>query len=134
MVDDQTTKESGPDEYDEVVVTKNTETVDAFSSGVIPLKGEKAYTGECINIMTQVLQTKDSSLLQGLTIQNTYTELRKGSRNTVMVVRSSMAYPQTLKKKTPVARAVATTAVPEPPVETRLPEGRMNPKALTHLN
>ena len=34
-----------------------------------------------------------------------------------------MAYPQLLKKKTPVARAVAATVVPELPVETRLPEG-----------
>ena len=40
-----------------------------------------------------------------------------------MVVRSSTAYPQTLKKKTPVARVVAATAVPGPLVETRLPEG-----------
>ena len=52
MVDDQTTEESGLDEYDEVVVTKNTETVDAFSSCVMPVKVEKAYTGEHINIMT----------------------------------------------------------------------------------
>ena len=55
MVDNQTTGESGPDGYDEVVITKNAETVDAFSSCVIPMKAEKAYTGECINIMTQVL-------------------------------------------------------------------------------
>ena len=39
-----------------------------------------------------------------------------------MVLRNSMAYPQTLKKKTLVARAVATTALPEPPAETRLLE------------
>ena len=122
------------DEYDEVVITKNTETVDAFSSHVIPMKVEKAYKGECINIMTQVLQTKDGSLPQGLTIQNACTKLRKGSKNTVMVVRNSMAYPQTLKKKTLVARAVAAIVVLEPPVETRLLEGGMNLKTLTHLN
>ena len=40
-----------------------------------------------------------------------------------MVVRNSNAYPQTLKKKTLVARAVATTVVPEPLAETWLPEG-----------
>ena len=44
MVDDQTTEETSPDEYDEVVITKHTETVDAFSSHVIPMKAEKAYT------------------------------------------------------------------------------------------
>ena len=110
------------------------ETVDAFSPCVIPMKAEKAYTGECINIMTQALQTEDGSLPQGLTMQNAYTELRKGRKNTLVVVRNSMAYPQTLKKKTLVARAVATTAVPEPLVETRLPEGQMSLKALTHLS
>ena len=92
-------EESGPDEYDKVVITKNMETVDVFSSCVIPLKAEKAYIGEHINIMIQVLQTKDGSLLQSLTMQNAYTKLRRGSKNAVMVVRNSMAYPQTLKKK-----------------------------------
>ena len=110
------------------------ETVDTFSSHVIPMKVEKAYMGEHINIMTQALWTRDGSLLQGLPIQNVYTELRKGSKNTVVVVRNSMAYPQTLKKKTLVARAVATTVVPVLPVETRLPEGEDKPQALTHLN
>ena len=55
MEDDQAMEESGLDGYDEVVITENTETVDAFSSHVIPMKAEKAYTGEHINIMTQSL-------------------------------------------------------------------------------
>ena len=38
------------------------ETKDAFSSHVLPVKLEKAYTGECINIMTQALWTEDGSL------------------------------------------------------------------------
>ena len=46
--------------------------------------------------MIQALLTGDGSLLQGLTIQNTYTELGQGSKNAVMMVRNSMAYPQTL--------------------------------------
>ena len=33
-----------------------------------------------------------------------------------------MAYPQTLRKKTPVARAVTVTPVPEPPAHTNLAE------------
>ena len=37
-------------------------------------------------------------------------------------MRNSTAYPQTLKKKTPVARAVDTMTVPELLVETRLLE------------
>ena len=50
-----------------------------FSFCVIPIKVEKAYTKECINVMIQVLQAKDGSLPQGLTIQNAYTELQKES-------------------------------------------------------
>ena len=84
--------------YDEVVFIRNMETIDAFSSHVIPIKAVKAYTGECINIMTQVLWTEDSSLPQGLTVQNAYTELQKGSKNVVMVVRNIIAYPQMLQK------------------------------------
>ena len=102
--------------------------LDAFSSHVIPVKVEKAYMGEHINVMTQALQTEDSSLLQGLTMQNAYTELRKGSKNSVMVVRNSTAYPQTLEKKTPVVRVVAATALSELPAETRLQEGADEPQ------
>ena len=46
-----------------------------------------------------------------------------------MVVRNSTAYPQTLKKKTLVARAVAAGAVLEPLAETRLPEGENKPQS-----
>ena len=109
--------------YIEVVVTKNMETIDAVSSHVILMRVEKAYTGECINIMTQALQTKDGSLPQGLTIQNAYTELRKGSKNAIVMVRNSTAYPQSLWKKALVARAVAASTVPEPLPETRVQEG-----------
>ena len=93
MVDDQNMGESGLDKYDEVAITNNMETVDAFSSCVIPMRAKKAYMEECINVMTLALQTKDGFLLQGLTVQNAYTELRKGSKNAVMMVRNSMAYP-----------------------------------------
>ena len=128
MEDYQAMEESSPDEYDKVVITKNMETVDAFSSHVIHMKVEKTYMGEHINVIAQALQTEDSSLPQGLTMQNAYTKLRKGSKNAVLVVRNSMAHPQTLKKKTLVARAVAATAVLEPPAETRLLEGADEPQ------
>ena len=48
MVDDQTTEESSLDEYNEVIITKNTETVDAFSSHVIHVKAEKGYMGSAL--------------------------------------------------------------------------------------
>ena len=63
---------------------------------MVPVKAGRAYNGECVNIMVQALQAKDGSLPQDLTIQNTYTELRLGSKKAVVVTRNSMAYPQTL--------------------------------------
>ena len=103
-VGDGIVEELSPDDYDQVVFTQNVENIGAFSSRMVPVKLEKAYTRRHINIMTQALWTGDGTLLQGLIVQNMYTELRQGSKNAVMVVRNSTAYPQTLQKKTPVAR------------------------------
>ena len=89
---------------------------------MVPVKAGKAYTGEGINVMAQALQTEDGSLPQGLTVQNTYTELRQGSKKAGMVVRNSMAYLQTLWKRTPGARAVEVLPVPKPPMEAQLQE------------
>ena len=73
--------------------------------------------------MVQVMQTEDGSLPQGLTVQNTYTELRQGSQKAVVVVRNSTAYSQILQKTTLVTRAVASLPVPEPPKKAQLQEG-----------
>ena len=51
------------------MLTQNVETIEAFSSCIVPVKAEKAYTSRHINIMAQALQTEDDSLLQGLTVQ-----------------------------------------------------------------
>ena len=75
-----------------------------------------------LNVMTQALSTEDGSLPQGLTKQNTYTKLQDGSKNVAMIVRNSMAYPQTLRKKTSVVRAVMATWVPQPPMQTGMKE------------
>ena len=83
--------------------------------------------GEYINVMVQALCTADGSLPQGLTVQNTYTKLRHGSKKVVMVVRNNAAYSQTLRKKTPVARVVAASPVPEPPEEGQSLEGADEP-------
>ena len=53
--DSQTAENSGLSEYNEVVITKNVETIDAFSSHVIPMKMEKAFLRGRINVMTQAL-------------------------------------------------------------------------------
>ena len=59
-------------------------------------KTGKAYLGEHINVMIQALQTGYGTLPPGLTIQNTYTELRKGNKKAVAVVCNNTTYLQTL--------------------------------------
>ena len=59
MVGNETVKDSSSNGYDELVFTKNAETIDAFSSCIISVRMEKVYMGECIN----VLHTRDGSLL-----------------------------------------------------------------------
>ena len=78
--------------------------------------------------MTEALWAEDGSLPQGHTAQNTYMELRQGRKNAVVVVRNSMAYPQTLHKKTPVARAIVANLVPGLPMESQLQEGGDKPQ------
>ena len=97
--------------------TQKVETLEPFSSHVIPMKTMEAHMGECLNVMVQALYDQDGTLPPGLTMQNTYTELRKGSKKAVVVVQNHTAYPQTLWKKMPVARAVPVqllTKTPEP--------------------
>ena len=72
-VGDSIMEEPNPDGYDQVMFTQNVETIEPFSSHVVPVKVGRAYTGEHINIKVQVLWTEDGSLPQGLTVQNTYT-------------------------------------------------------------
>ena len=74
-VGDGTVEESSPDSYDQVMFTQDIQIIEAFSSHIVLVKVGRAYTGEHINIMVQALWTEDGSLLQVLTIQNTYTEL-----------------------------------------------------------
>ena len=98
-----------------LMYTQKAETLEPFSSHVIPMKTARAYLGECLNVMVQALHAQDGTLLPGLTMQNMYTELRKGSKKAVVVVWNNTAYPQTLWKKTPMARVVSVLPVPEPP-------------------
>ena len=98
-VGDDIMEEPNPYGYDQVMFTQNMETIEPFSSCVVLVKVGRAYTGECINIMVQALQTKDGSLPQDLTVQNTCTELRQGSKKAVLVVRNSTAYSQTSRRK-----------------------------------
>ena len=98
-VGDGTAEECSTDDHNQVMFTQNVETIEAFSSCIVPVKVEKAFTGGRINVMAQALWTEDGSLPWGLAMQNTYTELQQGSKKAVMVVRNVTAYLQTLWKK-----------------------------------
>ena len=63
-----------------VMHTQKVETLEPFSSHVIPMKMTEAHLGEHLNVMVQALYIQDGTLLPGLTMQNMYTELRKGSK------------------------------------------------------
>ena len=102
------TKVLAPMEYDEIVTTKDGETIDAFSSRIIHERMKTAFTGMRLNVMTQALHADDRPLPQGLTLQNTCTEMCSSSKSIAIIVRTSMAYPQTLRRKVLVARVVAT--------------------------
>ena len=56
------TGESDPSEYDKVVTTKDTETIDIFSSCITHVRTGTAYTGVGLNVMTQALHIEDGSL------------------------------------------------------------------------
>ena len=101
--------------------TQKVETLEPFSSHVIPIKMIEAYVGDHLNIMVQALYIQDGTLLPGLTVQNTYTKLRKGSKKVVVVVQNHTAYPQTLQKKMPVVRVIPVQLLSETPKPGSLP-------------
>ena len=109
-----TTKVLDPVEYNEIVTTKDSEAIDAFSSRIIHTRVKTAFTGVRLNVMTQALCVDEGPLPQGLTIQNTYTEMGSGSKSLTIIVRNSMAYPQTLRRKVPMTQLVATNQGLEP--------------------
>ena len=104
-----------------LMYTQNVETLEPFSSHVIPMKTMEAYLGEHLNVMVQALHVQDGTLPPGITVQNMYTELRKGSKKAVVVVWNNTAYPQTLQKNTPVARTIAVQPLPKMPEPGSLP-------------
>ena len=77
-------------------------------------------TGEGIKVVTQASCAEDRSLPKDLTVQNLSTILHSGCKNVIVVVKNSTAYPQTLRKKTPVMRATAVTLILELQVQKSL--------------
>ena len=103
------------DQDSPIMYTQKVETLEPFSSYVIPMKTIEVYLGEHLNVMVQALYAKDGILPPGLTMQNMYTELRKGSEKAVVVVWNHTAYPQTLQKKTPVQGQCPYNQYQKPP-------------------
>ena len=95
--------------------TQKVETLEPFSSHVIPMKMVEAYMGEHLNMMVQALHAQDGTLPPGLNMQNTYTELRKGSKKAVVVVWNNTTYPQTLWKKDPSGKGNGHTTSTQNP-------------------
>ena len=118
MEDDKvTTKVMDPAEYDEVVNTKDSETINAFSSRIIHTQTKTMFTGVRLNVMTHALHAEEGSLPQGLLVHNAYTKMQNGSKNVTITVRNSTVYPQTLKKKILMASVVAANQVLEPKMQ-----------------
>ena len=99
------------DQDSPLMYTQKGEMLEPFSSHVITMRMMEVYLGEHLNIMVQASHAQDGTLPPGIT----YTKLRKGSKKAVVVVWNNTAYPQTLWKKTPVARAMAMQPVPDIP-------------------
>ena len=84
------------DKDNPLMYTQKAEILEPFSSHVIPIQTVKAYLGEHINVMVQALHAQDGTFSPGITMHNTYAELRKGSKKAVVVVQNNTTYPQTL--------------------------------------
>ena len=54
-VGDAQEEKFGMNNDDLLMYTQKTETLEPFSSHIIPVKTGKAYLGECINVMVQAL-------------------------------------------------------------------------------
>ena len=107
------TKVLDPTGCNEIVITKDSKMIDTFLSKIIHVRMKTAFTSVRLNIMTQALHAEEGSLPQGLMIQNAYTEMHNGSKSITILVRNGTAYPQTLKKKIPIARVVTANHGPE---------------------
>ena len=100
-----TTKVLDHTEYDEVVTTKSSEMIDAFSSKILHAPTKTAFTSVKLNVMSHALCADERPFTHGLMTQNAYA---------TVTVRNSIKYSQTLKKKIPV---VAAIWVPKPQMQ-----------------
>ena len=88
-----------PVEYDEIITTKDSETIVTFSSRIIHASAKPAFIGIRFNVMTQALHADERLFPQCLTIQNAYMEMCSSSKSINIIVRNSMVYPQTFEEE-----------------------------------
>ena len=103
-----------PTDLDELVLLKNKATISAFKSIILHCCTRRTMMlGYKLHIMTQAPYPEDwANLTNGVYIVKTYTELRDGSRNVLVVLRNLMGKPVHLPARRPVARVVAASAIP----------------------
>ena len=129
-----------PTDLDELVLLKNKATIPAFESIILHCRTRKTMMmGYKLHVMTQATYPEDrTNLPNGVYVVKTYTELRDGSRNVLVVLRNLMGKPVHLAAGRPVARVVAVNAIldatPSPEFLRKLDELEPNwnpPKRLT---
>ena len=103
-----------PTDLDELVLLKNKATILAFESIILHCRTRRTMMmGYKLHVMTQASYLEDwANLLKGVYVVKTYMELHDGSRSVSVVLRNLMGKPVHLPARRPVARVVATNAIP----------------------
>ena len=104
-----------PTDLDELILLKNKTTISSFESIILHCCTHcTMMMGYKLHIMTQATYLEDrANLPNGVYVVKTYTELHDGSHNVLVVLRNLMGKPVHLPARRPVARVVATSAIPD---------------------
>ena len=104
-----------PTDLDELILLKNKTTILAFESTILHCRTRRMMMmGYKLHVMTQATYPEDRANLPiGVYVVKTYTELHDGSRNVSVVLCNLMGKPVHLPAGRPVARVVATNAIPD---------------------
>ena len=102
-------------DLDEMILLKNKTDILAFESIILHCRTRRTMMMGCkLHVMTQATYLEDrADLPNGVYVVKTYTELHDSSHNVSVVLRNLMAKPVHLPAGRPVARVVATNAIPD---------------------
>ena len=127
-------------DLDELVLLKNKATIPAFESIILHCHTHKTMMmGYKLHVMIQATYPEDrANLPNGVYVVKTYTKLRDGSRNVLVVLHNLTGKPVHLAARRLVAQVVAVNAIPDatpsPEFLKKLDELELNwnsPKRLT---